>query len=92
VGRWSLAPALCEAVQLHHQPMGAEIDPTLCAIVSLANSLCVKLGLGPELDPDLELSELDSTLMLTLSPDRISDIARVVQERLEEEKSRLSMV
>ena len=91
VERWNLAPALAEAVRLHHQPLGAEIDPTLCAIVSLANSLCVKLGIGPERDSDLNLAELESTLMLTLAPERLSEIAASVKERLVEDKSLFAM-
>jgi putative nucleotidyltransferase with HDIG domain len=92
VRRWSLAPPLCEAVQLHHQPMAAEIDPALCAIVSLANSLCVRLGIGPERNPALNLAEQDSTLMLTLTPPRIAAIAAAVQDRLSREKIELSLV
>ncbi len=91
VARWGLAPALQEAVRLHHQPMSAETDPTLCAIVSLANSLCVKLGIGPERNPDLELAELESTLMLPLDPARIEAVAAEVREQLEQEKQLLSV-
>lgn len=91
VERWNLASGLTEAVRLHHQPMGAEIDPTLCAIISLANSVCVKLGLGPERDPELNLADLESTLMLTLAPDRLTEIAAAVKSRLTEEKSQLSL-
>ncbi len=91
VDRWSLAPGLREAVRLHHQPMGAEIDPSLCAIVSLANSMCIKLGIGPERDPDLVLNELESALMLTLDPPRVVAIASAVGERLAQEKARLSL-
>lgn len=91
VERWSLAPPLCEAVRLHHQPMAAEVEPTLCAIVSLANSMCTKLGLGPERDASVDLTGLDATLMLTLSPERLDDIAEAVSARLESEKHELSM-
>lgn len=91
VERWNLAPGLREAVQLHHQPMHAEIDPTLCAIVSLANSLCIKLGIGPERDVDLDLSELEATLMLTLDAGRLERVADSVTETLREERTRLSL-
>lgn len=89
--RWSLAPALTEAVRLHHQPLGSEIDPTLCAIVSLANSLCVKLGIGLERDAEIVLADLESTLMLTLKPERLQEISTVVKTTLAEEKSLLSL-
>ncbi len=91
VKRWNLAPALVEAVQYHHQPMGAEIDPTLCAIISLANSLCVRLGIGPERDPELKLADEEATLMLTLTSSQIAQIAAAVQDNLEKEKIQLSM-
>jgi putative nucleotidyltransferase with HDIG domain len=85
--RWNLAPPLVEAVRLHHEPMGAEIDPTLCAIVSLANSLCVKLGIGPERNPDLALESLDAALMLELPAGRLEEIAATVREKVAEQAS-----
>lgn len=91
VKRWNLALPLQEAVLLHHQPMAAEIDPQLCAIVSLANSLCIRLGIGPERDPELRLDELESTLMLTLSHAQIAEVAVKVKESVESEKSVLSI-
>lgn len=92
VRRWSLTPGLLEAVSLHHQPMGAEVDPTLCAIVSLANSVCIKLGIGPERNPELELAEEESTLMLTLEPARLTRIAATVEAKLSEERAALPSV
>jgi putative nucleotidyltransferase with HDIG domain len=89
--RWHLAPPLREAVQFHHQPMGAEIDPTLCATVSLANSMCIKLGIGPERNPELSLADEESALMLTLAPERLDQISAAVKARLDEEKSHLSL-
>lgn len=89
--RWHLAPRLREAVQFHHQPMGSEIDPTLCAIVSLANSLCLRLGIGLQREPELSLVDEESALMLTLAPERLDRICSAVQERLAEEKNHLSL-
>jgi putative nucleotidyltransferase with HDIG domain len=91
VRRWNLAAPLHEAVRLHHQPVDAEVDPVLCAIVSLANSLCVKLGIGPERDSDLDLARLDSALALTLETERLGGIATVLRKRLDEEKSLLAL-
>lgn len=91
VARWSLAPALCEAVRLHHQPLDAKIEPPLCAVVSLANSMCVKLGIGPEHDAGLELAGLDSASMLALAPGRVAEIAAAVGERLVAERGQLSL-
>lgn len=91
VHRWNLAPALRESVECHHDPLAAEINPTLCAIVSLANSMCVKLEIGPERRPDLDLEALDATLMLTLQPTRLAGLAETVRERIGEEKAVLSV-
>jgi putative nucleotidyltransferase with HDIG domain len=89
--RWHLAPPLREAVQFHHKPEGAEIDRVLCATVSLANSLCVKLGIGPERDPERALVEEMAAQMLNLDPERIERISAAVQERLAEEKNQLRL-
>jgi hypothetical protein len=59
--------------------------------VSLANSLCVKLGIGPERDPDRSLVDEESARMLSLDPARIEHVSAAVQERLAEEKSQLSL-
>ena len=91
VNRWNLTPELQEAVRLHHQPMSAEVDPTLCAVISLANSLCVKHEIGPERMPDLELSELESTLMLPIDPFQLDQLANQILEKLDEEKQLLSV-
>lgn len=67
--------------------MEADVDPTFCAVVSLANSQCVKLGIGPEHRPDLELGELEATLMLPLDEHRLATISEKFQEELAEEKT-----
>ncbi len=86
-----MAPPLLEAVRPHHQPMSAETGPTLCALVSLANSMCAKLGIGPQREPDLELDELEAALMLPLDPAKLDAIAAEVQEQLAQEQLLLSV-
>ena len=66
---WGLPPAIAESVGYHHDPAGAVVDPQLCAIVSLANALCVKLELGPHQRPDLDLATLPATTQLGLPTD-----------------------
>ena len=66
---WGFPPAFAEAVHLHHDPTIAQVDPILCATVSLANSMCVKAELGPDKQPELDLSELPSAEMLKLDVD-----------------------
>ena len=68
---WGLPPAVAESVRYHHDPASAAADPQLCAIVSLANALCVKLGLGPRKRPDLDLAALPATEQLGLTTDRL---------------------
>jgi putative nucleotidyltransferase with HDIG domain len=86
IKKWNLPPILEEAVRLHHRARGALLDPTLCAIVSLANSLCVKTGIGPERVPELDLGQLEATTRLKLTPERLALIAKHVEGRLAEEK------
>ena len=66
---WGLPPAIAESVRYHHDPASAVVDPQLCAIVSLANGLSVKLELGPHQRPVLELAALPATEQLGLSTD-----------------------
>ena len=81
IRKWKFSPYLEEAVILHHNPQGAKINPTLCAIVSLANDICVKLGRGPEWTPDLDLPELDSTRMLNLDKEHTSRLLESIEEQ-----------
>jgi putative nucleotidyltransferase with HDIG domain len=89
--RWHLAPPLVEAVRYHHRPGSAEIDRTLCATVSFANSLCIQLGIGPQRNPNLALADEESARILGLAPARIEKISAAMQARLAEEKNQLSL-
>jgi len=48
--RWGFPPSLTEAIGMHHQPEKGSEDPTLCAIVHLADWMSVTLGLGMGVD------------------------------------------
>ncbi len=72
VHKWNFSPSLEEVVFLHHNPISAQANPELCGIIGLANNICVKLGIGMEQVPDLELSETDSNAILRLDEARIS--------------------
>ena len=82
VHKWSFSPALVEAVFLHHNPRSAQEDEVLCAIVSLANSVCVKLGVGPEKLPDLDLLEQDATFLLGLKEEDVSGLLEQARGKL----------
>ena len=71
---WGLPPEVVESVRYHHDPASAVAAPQLCAIVSLANALCVKLGLGPHQRPDLDLTVLAATEQLALTTDRLDGL------------------
>ena len=74
IRKWNLPPSLAETVILHHNPESAKVDTTLCAIVSLANSICVKQGIGLESFPDMDLQTLNFTSMLSLDEEQVSDL------------------
>jgi HD-like signal output (HDOD) protein len=86
VKKWNLPAPLEEAVRLHHRPMQSLLDPALCAIVSLGNSLCIKLGLGPERQSDLVLEGLEVMPKLKLPPERLPRIMDILTEKLAAEK------
>ena len=58
VTAWGFPPGIAKAIRVHHDPATAANDPYLYATVSLANSMCVKAGLGPDKQPDLDLATL----------------------------------
>jgi HD-like signal output (HDOD) protein len=48
--KWNLPPETVEAIQLHHSPEDAEVNPRLTAIVHLADAICVSMGIGMGID------------------------------------------
>ncbi len=91
VNKWKLSGGLEETVRLHHAPKSAVLDPHLCAVVSLANLICVKLEIGPEKRPDLDLSFTDATAMLDVDPGQLDLIFNTVEETLAIEKEMFSI-
>jgi putative nucleotidyltransferase with HDIG domain len=84
--KWNLAAELEEVVRLHHEPERATVSPELCAIVSLANGICVQLGCGPQKRPDLELAGLPAARLLGLDGHALEalrdEAARLIEERV----------
>ena len=66
VSAWGFPPHIGQAIRFHHDPTMAENATDLCAVVSLANSMCARLQLGPDQQPDLDLEALASTKLLGL--------------------------
>ena len=48
--KWNLPPETVEAIQLHHNPEVAQVNPRLTAIVHLADAICVSMGIGMGID------------------------------------------
>jgi len=85
--KWRFALDIEDAIANHHQPGQARSAPELTHIVSMANSICHKLEVGPTRKPDLELSDMESTKALGLSQASIEKILFSVKEALQAEDS-----
>jgi len=48
--KWNLPDQLVEAIEFHHNPDQATINPKLTAIVHLADAVCVAMGIGIGVD------------------------------------------
>jgi len=48
--KWNLPDQLVEAIEFHHNPDQAVINPKLTAIVHLADAICVAMGIGIGVD------------------------------------------
>ncbi len=85
--KWRFAIEIEDAIANHHQPGQASSAPELTHIVSVANSICHKLEVGPTRKPDLDLSGMESTKALGLSQASIEKILLTVRESLQAEDS-----
>ncbi len=85
--KWRFSLDIEDAIANHHQPDQARSAYDLTQIVSLANSICHKLEIGPTRKPDLELDQLPSAKALGISGASISKILEVVSEAIQAENS-----
>ena len=90
--RWSLAESLSEAVRCHHDPETSGGHQAIAAIVSLANSVCVKLEIGPERRADLELATLRSGQLLGLDHETLDALPDTGRACIEAERQALADV
>jgi putative nucleotidyltransferase with HDIG domain len=83
--KWRFAVDIEDAIANHHQPDQARSARQLAHIVSLGNSLCHKLEIGPTRKPDLDVSNLQSAQALGISADEISELLEQMSENLKKD-------
>jgi HD-like signal output (HDOD) protein len=77
--KWRFALNIEEAIANHHHPEKSQTAPQLTHIVSLANSVCHRLEIGPTRKPGLDLFELESAKALGLSAAEIHELAEKIR-------------
>jgi putative nucleotidyltransferase with HDIG domain len=78
--KWRFSNDIEDAIGNHHQPEQAVAAVGLTQIVSLANSICHKLAVGPTRKPDLDLTDTESAKALGLGPASLEPILVSVGE------------
>lgn len=84
--QWNLPADIQETIACHHDPAAAAGDSRLCAVVSLADGLCVKQGIGPSHRPDLNLASLPACDILDIEPDSLPGLMLTLNEHFQEDK------
>jgi putative nucleotidyltransferase with HDIG domain len=72
--KWNLPPELVEAIEFHHDPDNAQINPKLTAIVHVADAVCVAMGIGIGVDGMLYPISPQAMEILDLQPNDIDSI------------------
>lgn len=72
--KWNLPPELVEAIEFHHEPDKAHVNPKLTAIVHVADAVCVSMGIGIGVDSMLYPISAKSMELLDLQPNDIDSI------------------
>ncbi len=80
--KWRFTLTIEDAVANHHKPDCSRSGREISHIVSLANSLCHKLGIGPTKRPAIEPRELASAKALGLGPAPISRTLELLTETI----------
>lgn len=83
---WNWCERLTEVVRLHHTPEEAVVDPSLCHIVHFADSVVVKMGIGPISRPDLSLLDSPSLGILKLTAEQVEQLSEQIPTKLADEK------
>ncbi len=86
LGKWKLSEELEIAVKFHHNiTPDLKMESRLVYIIDLANKLCHKLGIGFMNEPNMDLSEDISSLMLNLSEKRLTELESSIKFTLKQE-------
>jgi putative nucleotidyltransferase with HDIG domain len=64
--KWRFPMPTEEAIAFHHQPEYAKAAPNLCWTVSVANTVCHKLAIGPTKNPSLDLFQIEGVQRLQI--------------------------
>ena len=83
--KWRFAMNIEDAIANHHHPDQAKSGRQIADIVSLANSLCHKLEIGPTRKPDMDVSDLESARALGMSGDEVSELLEQMREMFQKE-------
>jgi HD-like signal output (HDOD) protein len=83
--QWRFALDIEDAIANHHTPEKARSARDLTRIISVSDSICHKLEIGPTRKPELELTELESVKALALTPDALLRTLEAVKETLSKE-------
>lgn len=84
--KWNLPDHLEEVLRLHHFPEEATVRPRLCAVVNLADTLCLEEGLGPQFPLAASVEESPARLLLSLSRETLKQVRAEVAGQLEKER------
>lgn len=72
---WSLPEAVIEVARYHHRPQEApQRHRSMVAVVSLADGMARKLGLGRAAEEGMDLTELPASAVLAVGPKRLQQL------------------
>jgi HD-like signal output (HDOD) protein len=80
--KWELPSCLKEAITHHHRPTFANESPELAAIVHLANTICLRMGIGLPNSIFLPSPDSEALRILPLEPYEFDMLANHFGEML----------
>ena len=82
--KWNFSKKLEDAIAFHHDPAKAADDSKLTAIISFANDICLKMGIGVEKCEDLNIEASDASAILGLNNNRGNELYEEISTNLRE--------